>query len=90
MASRNRDDRAIPYFPVKAKTPRELARSASSGAALTRNAQCPCGSGRKFKQCCLERMDVPVPKPAEPEPQTIADRLVWNELFPDLAQEATR
>ena len=24
-------------------------------AKVGRNDQCPCGSGRKFKQCCLEK-----------------------------------
>jgi len=30
-------------------------RSASRSAKTGRNAPCPCGSGRKFKQCCLKR-----------------------------------
>jgi len=28
--------------------------------ALSRNAPCPCGSGRKFKRCCQETLDNPV------------------------------
>lgn len=30
-----------------------------------RNKPCPCGSGHKFKKCCLE---VPKAKPPEPPP----------------------
>jgi len=25
------------------------------GKKIERNAPCPCGSGRKFKQCCMRR-----------------------------------
>ncbi len=25
-----------------------------------RNAPCPCGSGKKYKKCCLEKSDAPV------------------------------
>ncbi len=29
------------------------------GARLGRNDPCPCGSGRKYKKCCLDRLDPP-------------------------------
>jgi uncharacterized protein len=29
--------------------------AASTGAPVRRNAPCPCGSGKKFKQCCMRR-----------------------------------
>jgi hypothetical protein len=32
----------------------------SMSRALSRNAPCPCGSGRKFKRCCQEALDNPV------------------------------
>jgi len=35
-------------------------------AAVGRNAPCPCGSGRKYKQCCLQRAALP-----------LRDRAVW-------------
>ena len=25
-----------------------------------RNAKCPCGSGKKFKQCCLIKINAPI------------------------------
>jgi hypothetical protein len=31
-----------------------------------RNDPCPCGSGKKFKKCCLD-------KPFEPSPELLAD-----------------
>lgn len=55
-----------------------------SDAAVRRNDPCPCGSGRKYKQCCLGRSGeaAPAARPAAPEaatrrspsrPATIAD-----------------
>src|SRR6266536_210760 len=35
-------------------------------AAVARNAPCPCGSGRKYKLCCLQRAELP-----------LRDRAVW-------------
>lgn len=37
-----------------------------------RNDPCPCGSGKKYKRCCLER-DVALPVP-NPEPRSPAER----------------
>ncbi|WP_036167105.1 YecA family protein [Massilia sp. 9096] len=34
---------------------RRLSRRTASGARVGRNEQCPCGSGKKFKKCCIER-----------------------------------
>lgn len=34
---------------------RRLERARSEGIKLGRNAMCPCGSGRKYKKCCLRR-----------------------------------
>ncbi len=30
-----------------------------------RNDPCPCGSGRKFKRCCLNKQQIPAPAPPE-------------------------
>ena len=35
-----------------------------------RNAPCPCGSGRKFKRCCLDRP----PEAPPPRPESARDR----------------
>src|ERR1017187_7891504 len=41
--------------------------------AIGRNEPCPCGSGKKYKKCCLERDEAqarqsrPAPLPAVPE-----------------------
>jgi hypothetical protein len=29
--------------------------TSTSGAQVGRNEKCPCGSGRKYKQCCLQK-----------------------------------
>ena len=31
---------------------------------LSRNDKCLCGSGKKFKKCCLPKLEQPVPPPA--------------------------
>jgi tetratricopeptide (TPR) repeat protein len=33
-------------------------------AAISRNAPCPCGSGRKYKKCCLGKSENERPAPA--------------------------
>ena len=37
------------------------------GAGAERNAPCPCGSGRKFKKCCLDK-ETPIRSAAAPPP----------------------
>jgi len=37
-------------FPLKESAPKS-----SSRAKAGRNAQCPCGSGRKYKKCCIDK-----------------------------------
>ncbi len=39
-------------------------------AGVGRNDPCPCGSGRKFKRCCLDRARLGIPTPP-PEPAAI-------------------
>jgi len=45
-----------------------------------RNHPCPCGSGKKFKKCCMgsaggaDYSAVAVPKPGGPKPQTLMAR----------------
>lgn len=34
---------------------RRLNRGTATGKRVGRNEQCPCGSGKKFKKCCIER-----------------------------------
>jgi len=38
------------------KNPRQL----SHGAKIGRNDKCPCGSGLKYKKCCLRRMEAQI------------------------------
>jgi hypothetical protein len=46
--------------------------------AARRNLPCPCGSGKKFKKCCMgpdegaEFLAVAAPKPKGPRPHTLA------------------
>jgi hypothetical protein len=50
-----------------------------------RNDPCPCGSGRKYKQCCLA-------KDTAPSPDELLRRRLWRELdglLPELLAEAT-
>lgn len=34
---------------------RRLNKGMATGKRVGRNEQCPCGSGKKFKKCCIER-----------------------------------
>lgn len=38
--------------------------------AIPRNAPCPCGSGRKYKRCCLGKQEPPAVAPASPSTGT--------------------
>lgn len=49
---------------------RILAGLAKNGKKIRRNAICPCGSGKKFKKCCLLKMKNP---PIESENPTDED-----------------
>lgn len=48
---------------------------ASASASVGRNDMCPCGSGRKYKQCCLQR-----PGGAPVLPLDVRVRWVWEKL----------
>jgi tetratricopeptide (TPR) repeat protein len=41
-----------------------------------RNDPCPCGSGKKYKRCCLPRNEAAASKPTAPEPSA---PLAWVE-----------
>ena len=45
--------RRVPVATVMAELAAEEAHLEAPWRAATRNGPCPCGSGRKFKQCCL-------------------------------------
>jgi hypothetical protein len=49
-----RGERVFSGPPSSAKPPRA---APARGAAPSRNAPCPCGSGKKYKQCCLRMKD---------------------------------
>jgi uncharacterized protein len=46
---------AVVMHRLRAHQQRARQEAAASGHALRRNDPCPCGSGRKFKNCCLRR-----------------------------------
>lgn len=52
-------------------------RPAVAAPAVGRNEPCPCGSGRKYKSCCLRRQaDAPAPPGSSGDPRVIEDRFV--------------
>ncbi|MFH1264973.1 MAG: SPASM domain-containing protein, partial [Planctomycetota bacterium] len=57
MAGELRAGRPAGGIMRRLRAEKERARAAASGAggAIRRNAPCPCGSGKKFKQCCMRR-----------------------------------
>jgi len=44
------------YLEAASGTPKPITRP---GARIGRNDPCPCGSGRKYKKCCLGRLEDP-------------------------------
>lgn len=57
-----------------------LRRVAASGAPARqagRNDPCPCGSGRKYKQCCLSRPGLAPPLPLESRVRWVWEKMRW-------------
>jgi hypothetical protein len=50
--------------PREARVVRLQHFAAPRPAAVGRNRPCPCGSGRKYKMCCAQRTDYPLPERA--------------------------
>jgi tetratricopeptide (TPR) repeat protein len=48
-------------------------------AKIGRNDRCPCGSGKKYKQCCLAK-DQAAERAARVEPRTVADAQTADHL----------
>ena len=46
---------ALSFFEVEEPAARDPSRNRSERPRVSRNAPCPCGSGRKYKKCCLGR-----------------------------------
>ena len=44
------DDPYLPYFPLNSYVPETYVRPEPK---VGRNDPCPCGSGKKYKKCCL-------------------------------------
>ncbi len=53
---------------------RIVAGLAKNGKHLRRNAICPCGSGKKFKKCCLLKMKTPQPTESETPTDETSDQ----------------
>jgi hypothetical protein len=43
-----------------------------SAATIGRNDPCPCGSGKKFKKCCLNKIHFIFDGPKKPESKIIS------------------
>ena len=56
---------------------------------LSRNAPCHCGSGRKYKKCCLARDEAEAGAAQEPAPAVLQDMIddVLDELGPDVSEQ---
>jgi tetratricopeptide (TPR) repeat protein len=50
------------------------------GAKIGRNAPCPCGSGKKYKKCCLARDSKPGGREASPALPPTADLWGYSEV----------
>ena len=52
--------------------------SAKDFSDIGRNDSCPCGSGRKYKKCCLNRMDQQMRKKRKAKNNKINRNLCWS------------
>ena len=57
LRAKPRPTTPAPHHPLEAQQP--LAPRPRKTAGVGRNAQCPCGSGRKYKHCCLGKTPLP-------------------------------
>lgn len=57
---------------------------------LGRNDPCTCGSGKKFKKCCLWKVEPVNEKPAKPQIMASKDGKVWTAAPPGLHEKAMR
>lgn len=57
---------------------------------LGRNDPCSCGSGKKFKKCCLPKVEPVKAKPVEPQIMASKDGKVWRAAPPKLHDKAMR
>jgi tetratricopeptide (TPR) repeat protein len=55
--------------------------------AIGRNDPCPCGSGKKYKKCCLPKQEA-MPRPTPPE--ALAEEPFIAEVLPELEEEVDR
>lgn len=54
--------------------------------AVGRNDPCPCGSGKKFKKCCLGKTDAPAPGFTRDEREAALDRLARSSARQEFTQ----
>jgi preprotein translocase subunit SecA len=47
--------RSVPGATAPRSAPERRAEGARSGQKVGRNDTCPCGSGKKYKKCCLAK-----------------------------------
>ena len=76
------------YDSAKPLARRHMSKRMSNGAntkapKIGRNDRCPCGSGLKFKKCCLAQT-----KPPQPRMMASKDGLSWGEVPSELREKA--
>jgi hypothetical protein len=69
--------------PPKAKEPRMKARPIRREKLPGRNDKCPCGSGKKAKRCCLNRIKVFASLPLVVREQVAIARILGHNPFVD-------
>jgi hypothetical protein len=57
---------------------------------LGRNDPCSCGSGKKFKKCCLSKVEPVKAKPPKQQIMASKDGMVWKQAPPQLSEKAMR
>lgn len=57
-----------------------------NASSIGRNAPCPCGSGKKFKRCCLGREDATTSSPRAPGPAQALREALGGQAFHSLEE----
>ena len=69
----SKDGKFVPFMELKSVASKEaLAAAAGAEKKVKRNDKCPCGSGKKYKKCCLKSKKSSVVEPSEEDKNTTA------------------
>lgn len=57
-------------------------------SSISRNEPCPCGSGKKYKKCCLGKDEKAAAGQRQPQPQSVAEADLYIDALTELTNRA--